>query len=212
MQVPVTIVQIFLTTHCNMKCPECSCGMQIIPKSNKYFVDFDYIKHSAKYFYGVDTISIMGGEPTMHPNFAEWSLIFKELYGCKRLTLETNGTMFDKIPEAFTHYDKILVTRYHKDIYDGCPDNLDKINFLKDYYKERDFIWVNEIEHVSRKTKGTKPCYRSVSGGIAYEGGRLYPCCVGPGLLKKVSIPLTEDWRDQIKTIYPPCESCFLAV
>jgi len=213
MQVPVNIVQIFITTHCNMRCPDCSCGMQVMTKKDKYFVDWDYLVNAAKLFYGVDTISIMGGEPSMHPKFTEWSPKFKELFGCRFLTLESNGTLFDKIPDSFGHYDKIFATHYHKDMFEGCPENIDKINYLKAYYPDRpNLVWVNEITHVPRTNRGTNPCFRATSGGIAYEGGKLYPCAVGSGVRTNNFIIPTTNWREEIKTVYPKCSDCYFAI
>lgn len=210
MQVPVTIVQIFLTTHCNMKCPDCSCGMQVISKKDKYFIDWNYLESASKLFYGVDTISIMGGEPSMHPNFAEWSPKFKELFGCRFLTVESNGTMFKKLPEAFSHYDKIFATHYHPNMFEGCPENQSDIDYLKSLYGDK--VWINEIVHVPRDTRGTDPCFRATSGGLAYEGGKLYPCAVGSGVRTNNFIIPTENWREEIKTIYPKCSDCYFAV
>lgn len=186
--------------------------MQIIPKHKKYFITRSELEEAASKLYGVETISLMGGEPTMHPNFKEWTPEIKELFGCKKLTVETNGTMFKKFPEVFAYFDKVIVTRYHKDMFEGCADNLHLIEYLKDFYPDSGFIHVNNIEHTPREKRGTKPCYRAWSGGIAYEGGRLYPCCAGPGLDTKVSVPLTANWREDIKTVLPPCHDCFFAV
>lgn len=209
MQVPVNIVQIFLTTHCNMRCPDCSCGMQVIGKKDKYFIDWNYLEYASKIFYGVDTISIMGGEPSMHPKFSEWSPMFKELFGCRFLTVESNGTMFKKLPEAFSHYDKIFATHYHPDMFEGCPENQSDIDYLKSLYGDK--VWVNEIVHIPRETRGTKPCFRATSGGVAYEGGKLYPCAVGSGVRTNNYIVPTLNWREEIKTIYPKCSDCYFA-
>ena len=211
MKVHVHTVQIHVTSHCNMACPECCCAIHLIKKKDKYFITEDYLNHSAKLFNGIKTISLMGGEPTMHPKFSEWSPKLKELFNCEVLQVETNGTMFKKIPEAFKHYDKIIVTRYHKDMFEGCRDNLSDIEFLQNYYPNKEIL-VSNIEHLSRQTKGTKPCYRVNSGGIAYADSKLYPCCVGPGLDEKVFIVPTDNWRNEIKTIEAPCEGCFFAV
>lgn len=210
MQVPVTIVQIFLTTFCNMKCPDCSCGMQVMTKKDKYFIDEEYLLKASKLFYGVDTISIMGGEPSMHPKFSEWSPKFKEMFGCRFLTVESNGTMFKKLPEAFSYYDKIFATHYHPEMFDGCPENRSDIDYLKSLYGDR--VWVNEITHVSRENRGSEPCFRAESGGIAYEGGKLYPCAVGSGVRTNNYIVPTLNWREEIKTIYPKCSDCYFAV
>lgn len=209
----IKIVQITLTTFCNMRCPNCCCAMQVLHKKDKYFVDWDYMVNAAKYFYGVDTIDLTGGEPSIHPQLEEWLPKLKELFGCRMLTMDTNGTMFKKKPDMFRHLDKIYVTHYVPSTFEGSPDNIDDINFLKEYYKDRpELLHVSgEMVHVDRSRRGTKACFRAFSGTVHYAGGTLHPCCVGPGLDTKVSIPLTDNWREEIMRTSPPCHDCFLA-
>lgn len=187
--------------------------MQVMDKKDKYFVDWDYMVNAAKYFYGVDTIDISGGEPSIHPDLEEWSPKLKDLFGCNKLTMDTNGTMFEKKPDMFGHYDKIYVTHYTENTYLGCVDNMDKINYLKAYYPDRpELLHVSgEMVHVDRSRRGTGSCFRGSSGTVHYAGGKLYPCCVAPGLDTKVSIPLTENWKEEIINKKPPCHDCFLA-
>lgn len=209
----INIVQISLTTHCNMKCPECCCAMQIIPKEEKYFVTWEYLEEAAKYLYGVDTISLTGGEPTIHPKIEEWSPKLKELFGCRLLTMSTNGTMFKRKADMFRYYDKVFVTHYTKDTFEGSPENIDLINYLKDYYSDRpDLLHVSgDMEHVDRSRRGKGSCFRASMGAVHYENGQLFPCCVGPGLEIKKAIPLTENWRTEINQVSPPCHVCFFA-
>lgn len=209
----ITTVQIYVTTFCNMKCPNCCCGMQVMDKKDKYFVDWDYMVNAAKYFYGVDTISLSGGEPSIHPQLEEWSPKLKELFGCRQLTMSTNATMFRKKPEMFGHYDKLYVTHYTEETYDGCRDNMEQILFLKYYYVSRpELLQVSQdMEHIDRAHRGTGTCFRGSNGHISYANGKLYPCCVGSGLDKEVSIALTDNWRELINEVKPPCEVCFFA-
>lgn len=213
MHTEIKIVQITITTFCNMRCPHCCCGMQVMDKSDKCFVNWEYMVNAAKYFYGVDTIDISGGEPSIHPQLAEWTPQLKELFGCRMLTMDTNGTMFDKQPEMFGHFDKIYATHYTKETFEGCEDNIEKIKFLKDYYSERpELIFMSgDMTHVDRSHRGTGTCFRGSSGTVHYAGGRLYPCCVAPGIEEKVSIALTDNWKEEIMKTSPPCTNCFLA-
>lgn len=196
-----------------MRCPNCCCGMQVMDKSSKYFVDWDYMVNAAKYFYGTDTVDISGGEPSIHPELPVWAPKLKELFGCRLLTIDTNATMFDKRPEMFGHFDKIYVTHYTKDTFKGCEDNIDKINFLKEYYADRpELLHVSgEMKHVDRSRRGTGSCFRGSSGTVHYAGGRLYPCCVAPGVQGARSIELTDNWKQDIINTPPPCQNCFLA-
>ena len=209
----ITCIQISLTTFCNMSCPECCYGMQIIPKEKKSFVTWEYLENAAYYFKGIETINLTGGEATIHPILKEWLPKLKELFDCKYLTLDTNGMKFNRNPEMYGYFDRIYVTRYHEGMFDGCPDNLDKIEFLQEYYKDRpNLIHINEITHIPRDKKGGNPCYRAYSGTLHYSEGRLFPCCTGAGLDTLVYISLTDNWRDDINKVYPPCNDCFFAV
>lgn len=169
--------------------------------------------NAAKYFYGVETIDITGGEPSIHPELPEWSPKLKALFGCDKLTMDTNGTMFKKRPEMFAHYDKVYVTHYTEETYEGCKDNIENINYLREYYADRpDLLHVSgEMKHVDRSRRGTGTCFRGSSGTVHYCDGRLYPCCVAPGLDTKVSIELTGNWKEEILNTAPPCYDCFLA-
>ncbi len=205
----IKIVALSITTYCNMKCPECCAAMQSGIKKNH--VDWDYMVHAAKHFKGIETIDICGGEATIHPNIREWAPKLKELFGCKYLTIDTNASMFKIMPDLFEHFDKVYVSTYPDEFYDGWKSNESKIEYLKNIYPDKLHIGYNII-HTPRDRRGYKPCERAYSGTIRYEDGRVYPCCIGSGLDTLVSVPLTENWRKDLDNINPPCGDCFLSL
>lgn len=182
-------------------------------KQEKSFVTWEYLEHAAKYFYGIETISISGGEPSIHPKLGEWSSKLKELFGCKLLTMNTNGTMFKMKPEMFGHYDKLYVSHYTTNTYDGCKDNMEEIEYLRQYYSSRPYLLQvsGDMEHIDRNRRGKGTCFRGSNGHLSYVNGKLYPCCVGSGLDEDVSISLIDNWRELINQIKPPCGVCFFA-
>ena len=74
-------------------------------------------------------------------------------------------------------------------------------------------LYVGEVEHLSRlrRVGGDPMCHRGRSETVAYSGGEIYPCCVGPGLDRKVSFVPDKDWREQLSSVHPPCDGCFFS-
>ena len=74
------IIQIDITNACNMRCSNCTrfCGNH----RGAFFMDFDTFKRavdSLEYFEGVT--GIIGGEPTLHPEFERFALYMQAKYG-----------------------------------------------------------------------------------------------------------------------------------
>lgn len=179
----------------------------------KKFFDWGYLENAAKYFYGLNRIHITGGEPTMHPKFADFVPKLKELFGCTRLTIETNGFGFKKYRSLFTYFDEIYCSHYTAETFPDCPDNTEEIEFIKWYLQETKVkIIVGKVQHESREKRGTKICARGTSEALGYSNGKLYPCCVASGLPERdTGIPVTENWREDILKVIHPCDICFFA-
>ncbi len=126
-----------LTTHCNMRCPDCCAGITAMDKKDKKFHSWDYVVNSAKYFKGIRRINLTGGEPSIHPDFENWAPKLKELFGCDVLSVWTNGTMFYKKTEAFKYFDEIHITNYTAETFEGSPDNTGAIEFIMDYLSDQ---------------------------------------------------------------------------
>lgn len=74
------IIQIELTNACPKRCANCTrfCGHQVKP----FFMDFETFKKavdSMKGFHGV--VGIMGGEPTIHPEFERFVKYYRDTLG-----------------------------------------------------------------------------------------------------------------------------------
>lgn len=191
-----------------MSCPNCCAGITAMPKSIRKFVDWDYICNSAKYFQGLE-INITGGEPSIHPEFENWTPKLKELFNSPKLSVWTNATMFKKKPEAFRPFDIIHITNY-KRAYKGSPDNTEDIAFIKNYLPKHK-INVVHAEHLEPNNK-TGMCFRATvnSSAVEFVDGFVYPCSSSSGLKTKIRLPLNEDWKNIIK-IKPPCNECIFA-
>lgn len=206
----ITSINYTLTTHCNMKCPDCCAGITAMKKHDRTFYDFDYILNSAKYFKGINRINLTGGEPSIHPKFGEWIPKFKELFECNVLSVWTNGTMFRKLPDVWQYFDEIHISNYTEDSFKGSPNNTHDIEYIKALYPNKK-INSTEVVHTPLSNRGTKMCFRGYSDTIEFVDGFVYPCSSSSGLPTKVRLPLTKTWKENIVTLNPPCHECLFA-
>jgi hypothetical protein len=73
------IIQIDITNACVHQCSNCTrfCGHHRKP----YFMDYDTFKRAVNSFEGFNgCVGVMGGEPTLHPEFARFTEYIKEHY------------------------------------------------------------------------------------------------------------------------------------
>lgn len=82
-------VSIEITTHCDLRCPDCCAGVGMHRVLQHH--PWAYFERAAVYLRGVDRVHISGGEPTLHPQFAEFLPKFRELFSCRILTMVSNG-------------------------------------------------------------------------------------------------------------------------
>ncbi len=197
-----------MTTHCNKRCPDCCAGVGINRKLQHH--PWEYFEHAAAYLRGIHRIHLTGGEPTMHPKFAEFVPRFRELFACEVLTMVTNG-------HKVAQYEDLIV------------ENFDYINF-SDYEDRREALAsISKRMRVDTKHEGPdgalffpraasgegKPCTRECrqSLGCAYADGKFWGCSVAPGLPDAIPMEPVMNWRTALLD-FPglPCSTCFLSV
>ena len=207
----INLVNLALTSRCNRRCPECSYGMHILHEA--WDISWDELVFAARTLGNVGRINLTGGEPTMHPCFAEWSPKFKQLFAENQVSIETNGFGFKRFPEAFLHLDMIAPTLYRNG--PSGPSNEEDIRFLEKYRDENKPelpIQSYEPVHVPRTLRREgRDCFRAGSGAIALFNNHLYPCCTGQGIEGAASIALTTNWREEIMRCTLACQNCFFA-
>lgn len=120
--------EISLADHCNLSCQMCDHYSQL---SDKWFVDMeqfekDMIRMGEICDHKLAAISLLGGEPTLHPNIIDCMRITREQFPDTEVIVLTNGTLLLQLEnseqgnfwEACKKYDiHITVTVY--------PINLD---------------------------------------------------------------------------------------
>ncbi len=197
----LTYVNLEITTHCDQRCPNCCSGIGINRVLQHH--PWEYFEKAAKVLYGMPRVNLTGGEPTLHPKFAEFLPRFKALFGCKRLTMNTDGFLVEKYRDVIEkHVDGLDFSDYHRG-----PRFESKVVPLVNIFD----AGKGASNFLSRSHRGNgDPCYRAWhrrDGGIAYADGRIFGCCVAPGIDGAGSIEPEPGWMDRIPA--PPCADCW---
>lgn len=224
-----------LTRVCNRTCRECPArirpgvlGPLQLPKDTH--VPVSELLWAGKTLGPIDTIEVTGGEPTMHPDFKWISESIHHIFKCKDILLLTNGWLFEQ-DEAnlplLMNWDRVYISWYTNDFARRyfCDANTTVVNRIEDYLKRNGRpVWVQRMDsHVPfqgvQPVEGVNACMFGYNNPVwpgdmvTYYRGQIYGCCTAweldsPGR----GIVLTPDWRDHLKEIELPCESCFLGV
>ncbi len=200
-------VTIEMTTHCNRRCPDCCAGVGINRVLQHH--DWAYFERAAKVLYGIERVNLTGGEPTAHPQFAEFVPRFRKLFGCEKLTMSTNGyRVMEHIDVIVQHFDSLDFSDY--------GDNTRLLHYLQ-FLGMTVRVYVAGllgINFTPRATRGTGSCFRACaeSGTVAYADGKLYGCCVAPGISGAFGWEQPgADWRESIEAAPLPCADCWFA-
>jgi hypothetical protein len=190
-----------ITTKCNMTCAHCglSCG-----KNGKHG-DYHIIRESIRFAseYGTESISIGGGEPTLHPRFFDILKIC--MWEFDYVWMATNGSQTEKMHRLSRiiddcDYESIECTCETEEEYYTCYDSDEIISnpegkltvaLSTDYFHDPINPTIRKLWEQRSKTPGygLKDVTRSNDGivgqGRAKKIGYNGKHCVCPGLLIK---------------------------
>lgn len=200
-------VNLDMTTHCNKRCPECCAGIGINRTLTHH--DWPYFEEAARWIYGIERVNLTGGEPTAHPQFAEFVPRFRALFGCVTLTMSTNGYRvvqhLDVIAACFSWVD---CTNYGDN---GVALAALRAQGVKTNSFEGGPNGVNFVPRI-RRASG-KPCSRAcfISDGCAYAEGKFFGCCVGPGIPGAQALEPVAEWKTLLPAVPLPCGDCWFS-
>lgn len=200
-------IQLGITTHCNRMCPGCCCNM---PYLSKYeHMDPDWIQEISQKLQGLRLLQISGGEPTIHPQFQYITENIREWFNPQMLMLITNGKRIVRYADILGHYDHIRISRYNASSYPGSPSNEDTIAEFQRVFKGPSMVWSKLAKHwLGRGKEGGLPCGLGANDLAIIQWKKIYPCCAAPGQDPLIGIELTDNWREDLKTIELPCNNC----
>lgn len=205
MRPKITCVSMDLTTHCDRRCPDCSAGIGINRVLQHH--PWAYFERVAPFIQGIERVNLTGGEPTIHPHFAEYVARFKELFACNRLTLSTDGKGVVRYADIIReHIDEV-----HFSDYQSKPEALVRLAAMPlalSVYQAG-----AAAENFTRRSdRGSgKPCFRGESDTVAYADGKFFPCCVSPGLDGTKGVEPSPYWREEVLRVDMGCGVCMFS-
>ena len=95
--------EVCITEHCNLNCVGCS---HFAPLAEPYFMDLEVFRNdmarlSALLGDRVEWIHIMGGEPLLHPQCADFLAVSREYFPTTRIDLITNALLLPYQTDEF---------------------------------------------------------------------------------------------------------------
>jgi hypothetical protein len=167
---------------------------------------------AAEAFHGIDRVQLTGGEPTLHPSFTEWAPRIRQMFGCRQLTVESNGWGFTRFPDAFLHFDRVIATLYRPDLHPYEPDNTFSVEFMQEWLAGTSTqMDVVPIAHIPRHPRGTRLCARGLSETASVFRGHVFPCCVAWGVPGATGARISANWREDLERLPLPCAQCLFA-
>jgi organic radical activating enzyme len=93
-------VEIYITNVCNYSCTHCQSLNNFTFKGHQLWDEYkeDYSALSQKIDIG--TVQIIGGEPTLNPDFEKWVVGISELWPNAKLQISSNGSQLGKLNDT----------------------------------------------------------------------------------------------------------------
>lgn len=88
------VVEMHLTDHCNLNCAGC---LHFTPLAGRWFADVQEVKRDLKALRGkfrfIRHVTLLGGEPLLHPEYEKFVEAVKEVSPESLVTIVTNGVL-----------------------------------------------------------------------------------------------------------------------
>jgi hypothetical protein len=200
-------LNVAITTACNRKCPYC---ISSIPTRVPRHCTLEEIRRTGSLVFGrFRSVKLSGGEPTLHPRLEEIVSGGKAVFGCQILELESNGFDLDRLVPLANLLDCICLTIYCED--GVCSRDARHISAIARRFppnKVKINTQVPGLAHSSWPTeiRPRKAC-QNIFTASAFDG-RIYPCCVAPGIAGAEGASLELGWERKLPLLRPPCNRC----
>lgn len=179
-------VEYYVITKCNLNCKSCAVYSPLVPVNDP--IPLEQIKIDFKRLYDLTydgtrifAITIMGGEPLLHPAINDIIIYLATTFKETQIKLWTNGLLLNKMPDEFFSIVKeynvqLIITKYRINLnYEDISKKLNSCG-VNAYFagKDPDNGWY--ISQLKNKHDGdiNKPClYRRL---FILKGTRVYNC------------------------------------
>ena len=201
----MTVIQIEVTNACDLRCANCT---RFVGHHRKpFFMDLDMVRRGIESLLDFPgRIGLMGGEPTVHPKFAEICKIYQELIPDRRKReFWTNGCKWAEYKSVILEtFDPDLIAYNDHSTPDGKHHPL--LVAIKDVVKDEarmwsliDNCWVQRKWSASITPKGAFFCEIAAAMDHLFDGPGGWP--VEKGWWKR----LPPEFRDQVERCCPNC-------
>lgn len=206
----MSCIQVEITNKCNHKCN--SCTRFVGHHKNTYFMPLDQVEQAMDSLVGFKgTVGIMGGEPTLHPEFLKILSMLRQKFPAEKRQLWTSGYKWDEyyndihrtfLPENISYNDhsEDQEIRHHPLLI-----AIDEVVEDKDLlFKLISNCWVQNRWSASINTNGAFIC--EVAAAMSYWLDWDFSLDVEPGWWKIK--PGDELFQEQILTYCVNCSGC----
>lgn len=119
--------EIYITNVCNYSCNHCQSLNNFAFKGHQHWEDYESEYRNLSDCIDIDQIQIIGGEPTLNPEFEKWVNGISNLWPNSKLQIATNGTRLDKLTTEIyqillKHKGTLWITCHDIQLYDGFLD------------------------------------------------------------------------------------------
>jgi organic radical activating enzyme len=159
--------EVYITNVCNYSCTHCQSLNNFSFKGHQSWEDHENEYRSLSNKLDIDQIQIIGGEPTLNPDFEKWVEEISKLWPNAKLQIATNGTRLDKLTKEIyqillKHKGTLWITCHDIELYDGfldfsktflnkiVSDNVSNDDWKRDYERSKTDPTV-KLKTVSRK-------------------------------------------------------------
>lgn len=213
---------IHIINACNLSCKRCSIldfSFQGEEKGviNKFTTYEDVVKQVElikDWGYQLETLKILGGEPTTHPKFPEIVDYLVDSQVAKRVWVNTNAlNMTEKVIKACSKLDKVLIS-----VYPLVDINVNQLKLWKESGMAKEFnkthiTLIDAFEcygegqpHIEYSQKlNWERCWQKFNCRVI-EGDQLYQCSVAYG--EKAEGMHISEWGTKLGTMLDLCARC----
>lgn len=127
--------EIYITNVCNYSCTQCQSLNNFAFKGHQRWADYQAEYEALSNRLDINTVQIIGGEPTLNPDFEKWVDGISKLWPNAKLQIATNGSRLDKITDNIYQ----ILSRNNGTLWLTCHDiNLynNMLNFSKTFLNE----------------------------------------------------------------------------
>jgi hypothetical protein len=127
--------EIYITNVCNYSCANCQSLNNFAFKGHQRWADYQEEYQLLSSQLDIDVVQIIGGEPTLNPDFEKWVSGISNLWPSSKLQISTNGSRLDKLTDQvyqtlLKHKGTLWITCHDIQLYDQF------LEFSKAFLKE----------------------------------------------------------------------------